>query len=310
MFIIDHFEFLAQDGTSPKSQHSAIGGAGTYAAIGARIWLPPSRVGMIIDRGIDFPPEIQSTLDAFGDIWLYRDHSGKTTRALNSYIGDLRNFEYLTPRIRLTPKDLDGTRLERASMLHFVCSPTRASAIMNEVREKEGWRPTTIYEPIPDRCVPEELEALVQVLPHISILSPNAEEAFALLSMPLPVSRERIEEASQRLLDLGSGAAIIRSGALGACVAVPGHPIRWVDAFWTSTDEDKVVDVTGAGNSFLGGLAAGLLLESGDIYRATFHASVSASFVIEQPGLPNLTGEAEWNGDSPQRRLEQLRTRK
>lgn len=34
-------------------------------------------------------------------------------------------------------------------MLHFICSPFRAASIISEVREIEGWLPTTIYEPIP-----------------------------------------------------------------------------------------------------------------------------------------------------------------
>jgi len=73
---------------------------------------------------------------------------------------------------------------------------------------------------------------------------------------------------------------------------------------------------TGAGNSFLGGLAAGLLLADGDVYEAAFYATVSAGFTIEQEGLPNLSVttaggnlDEQWNGDSPQRRLEELRTR-
>ncbi|KAJ7068095.1 Ribokinase-like protein [Mycena amicta] len=314
MFILDEFAFADELGKpTGQSVPSQIGGGGTYAVIGARIW--SSKVGMIVDRGSDFAP-YQSKLDEYGqEMWVYRDHSGQTTRALNSYRGDHRNFEYLTPRIRISPRDLQGTRLERSTMLHFICSPTRASAIMKEVRQVEDWMPTVIYEPIPDRCVPEELQALIEVLPDIDVLSPNAEEAFSLLSMAPPLSRERIEEACQRFLQLGvgrggKGAVIIRSGAMGACIAVEDQSARWVDAFWSSADEVKVIDVTGAGNGFLGGLAAGLTLENGDIYQAAYYASVSASFTIEQWGLPAISGTAEWNRDSPQRRLEQLRAGK
>jgi len=99
---------------------------------------------------------------------------------------------------------------------------------------------------------------------------------------------------------------------MGACVAMKDQAPRWVSAFWTSQDTDKIVDVTGAGNSFLGGLAAGLLLEDGDIYKATYHASVAASFTIEQEGLPTVSvanDKTQWNGDTPQRRLEELRVR-
>lgn len=59
------------------------------------------------------------------------------------------SFEYLTPRIRITPNDLEDTKLARPSVLHFICSPTRANAIMAEVRAIDGWNPTTVFEPIP-----------------------------------------------------------------------------------------------------------------------------------------------------------------
>jgi len=69
------------------------------------------------------------------------------------------------------------------------------------------------------------------------------------------------------------------------------------------------VDVTGAGNSFLGGLAAGLKLTGGNVVEATLYASVSSSFVIEQGGLPTVTNGGTWNGDQPRRRLAELRNR-
>lgn len=45
---------------------------------------------------------------------------------------------------------------------------------------------------------------------------------------------------------------------------------------------------------------------------AVLYASVSASFIIEQEGLPLMEPDGEswkWNGDSPQRRLSDLRHR-
>ncbi|GLB33586.1 putative pfkB family carbohydrate kinase [Lyophyllum shimeji] len=298
-----------------------IGGGGTYAAIGARIWLPPTEIGMMVDRGHDFPASIEANLLEYGpEMWIFRDQPDRlTTRALNSYKGDHRNFQYITPRIRITPKDLASTRIPRPRMLHFICSPTRASTIMSEVRAVQDWYPTTIYEPIPDRCVPEELPALIEVLPSISILSPNAEEALSLLSIPLPPTRASIEEAADRFLQYGvgherKGWIIVRSGEMGAFVKSLKSEGRWVDAFWTASADDagRIVDVTGAGNSFLGGLAAGLLLTN-DVLKATFYASASASFIVEQEGLPRLSrdkqGHLLWNGDLPQRRLDALVTR-
>jgi len=277
---------------------------------------------MIVDRGHDFPSDIQTALDHFGpDMWLFRDNpDAATTRAVNIYQGDHRGFQYLTPRRRLTPNDLAGTKFDRPYNIHFICSPTRAQSIVKEIQAMPEWHPKTIFEPIPDRCVPAELPSLLQVLPYIDILSPNAEEALSLLSISDAPSKEVIEEACMRFLNYGvgpkgQGHVIIRSGALGALVACREKPAKWIDAFWTEEDATKVVDVTGAGNSFLGGLSAGLYYADGDVYEATFYAAVSASFTIEQLSLPRLTSKGpsmdqeEWNCDIPASRLQQLKAR-
>ena len=85
----------------------------------------------------------------------------------------------------------------------------------------------------------------------LDIHSPNAEEALSLLSMPTEPTKELVEEACGRFLDMGvgpngSGSVVIRSGAMGACVGSRGRPYEWIDAFWSSQESsEKVVDVTG-----------------------------------------------------------------
>jgi len=151
------------------------------------------------------------------------------------------------------------------------------------------------------------------------VLSPNAEEALRFLSLPLPPTKPLIERACKTFLDFGvglegAGWVIIRSGELGAFIACRSQPGRWIDPYWMS--EERVVDVTGAGNSFLGGLAAGLALKDGDAFEAALFATISASYTIEQHGLPRITRPSsdslseEWNGDSPWRRLQELKARK
>lgn len=51
---------------------------------------------MIVDRGNDFPNDIQDKLLSYGaDMWHFRDHDDRgTTRALNSYRGDHRGFKH------------------------------------------------------------------------------------------------------------------------------------------------------------------------------------------------------------------------
>jgi len=159
-----------------------------------------------------------------------------------------KSFQYLTPKWRIAPRDLLDTSLFRSATLHFICSPTRAAVIMSQVAEVEDWSPISVYEPIPDRCVSEELPALRDVLPLISVLSPNAEEALSLLADPSPVSKSSIERASKSFLDFGvgpggTGTVVVRSGSLGAYVASRSQPGAWIDAYWRA--EERVVDVTG-----------------------------------------------------------------
>lgn len=99
---------------------------------------------------------------------------------------------------------------------------------------------------------------------------------------------------------------------------------------WLRQVTETQLILVSAGNSFLGGYIAGLSLSSGDPYEAALFATVSASFVVEQFGLPVLNPEAErgsepepskgkeqgdrgayerWNGDSPWNRLDALRAR-
>lgn len=118
---------------------------------------------MIVDQGPDFPQEIYDTLRSYAHasssrsdeqstlvaedelvpgLFYFRPQEVGTTRALNSYKGDHRAFQYLTPRIRITPRDhvTMGTVRTPAvpNMMHFICSPARALEVIQEAREL-GW---------------------------------------------------------------------------------------------------------------------------------------------------------------------------
>jgi sugar/nucleoside kinase (ribokinase family) len=314
LFILDTFEWrtAAPDGTltTTRRAESVIGGGGTYAMLGARIFLPPARVGILVDRGSDWQKKVEEELETYGrEMWHYREKPEElTTTALNLYTGEHRgsslfslfhpctlalsiypptpakhcfpnffllfpgdltfssflpDFKYLTHRARLEPIDLPPS-LRTARYLHFVCSPTRAlvihSQLLPPLNTTPSWRPHLVYEPIPDRCIPEELDSLRQVLPHVEIFSPNHEEAWSFFGVSAAEANERgkggIEEVAQRFFDEGAASVVlIRSGALGAYAVKKGERRGiWVPAFHSYEDRKstgKVVDVTGAGNSFL-----------------------------------------------------------
>ncbi|KAG8990096.1 hypothetical protein FRB90_001916 [Tulasnella sp. 427] len=271
-----------------------------------------------------------------------------TLRALNAYKGESRQFKYLSSKIHVYPKDLEGTKLARPKYLHMCTIAERATRALNEIDEIGEWQPILVYEPFEGACTPAEYPKLAAILNKIDILrclnlanysklfnlstlslplplSPNAEEALRMLEIPLPVTKDKVEEAATAFVKAGvKSCVIIRSAGLGAYALEtrPGARGFWVPAFWTTTDAERIVDVTGAGNSFLGGLAAGLAKSGGDLKEGVvltspfrmLYASVSASFTIEQCGLPTVTRTSSsakelWNGDDPYRRLADLRNR-
>jgi sugar/nucleoside kinase (ribokinase family) len=85
---------------------------------------------------------------------------------------------------------------------------------------------------------------------------------------------------------------------------------RWIPAYHQSPD--AVVDPTGGGNTFLGGLSIALARGHG-VEDAAIRGSVAASFAIEQVGLPVLArdsnGDETWNGTSVEQRLKKFQER-
>lgn len=136
MFIIDTFSFLTDSGDpvasdARKEKQPQIGGGGTYFIIGARIFLPPSRLGQIIHYTPETCPEwmledlksyevddMSEDVDQQGNgcqpegkpqgmfqFTLRPDGLGTTT-AENIYRGEARDFKFLTPGYRMWPRDL------------------------------------------------------------------------------------------------------------------------------------------------------------------------------------------------------------
>jgi len=67
-----------------------LGGAGSYSAVGARIFSPAplqaKSVAWMVDAGSDFPPELREVIDSWGTSCLVRETPERlTTRGWNGY---------------------------------------------------------------------------------------------------------------------------------------------------------------------------------------------------------------------------------
>jgi len=282
-------------------------------------------VGWIVDCGSDFPPEIRQAIDTWNTSCLYRETPERlTTRGWNGYgANEHRAFKYLTPKIRLDENSLT-LQLLRSKCFHLICAPKRCvsmiDGILDRRREygKEVEAPIFVWEPVPDLCTPEELENCKRALQRVDYVSPNHEELAGFYGAQGntndSVDRPLIEKCTRDWLqshtqDSKPKAVIVRAGKEG-CYVAGGTENSWIPAYHQR--DEKVVDPTGGGNAFLGGLAIELARGS-SIMDAAICGSVAASFAIEQVGVPELNSvgseKEEWNGKSAANRVEELQRR-
>ncbi|KAE9975907.1 hypothetical protein BLS_002351 [Venturia inaequalis] len=278
MFIIDEIHF-----PPPKAPvKDILGGAGAYSALGARIFSPPplsKTISWIVDCGSDFPPELRQAIAQWDTSCLLRETPERlTTRGWNSY----------------------GENEHRAR---------RQGAGIN------GALPLFVWEPVPDLCVPSELKTCREALKHVQAVSPNHMELASFFGASAnrgkDVDREIVEKCAADWLSTGigqdgSGVVVVRCGKDG-CYVASRISSKWLPAYHQA-GTGKVVDPTGGGNGFLGGLALGLARKK-DVVEAAVWGSVSASFAIEQVGMPILTQESDgerWNGERVQDRVDEF----
>ncbi|GAA5910749.1 hypothetical protein JCM6882_002069 [Rhodosporidiobolus microsporus] len=311
--LLDEFCWLNVDGSPARPNEVRWGGGGTYAVIGARIWT--SDVGLVVHRGPDFPPTIQEQLDSFGPIWQFKDVDTPTPHSLNTYHlpSPTRHFRYLTTPPSLSPSDLlSDPSLTQTKLLHLCCTPSHLIETILPGLSSFPSSPQLVYEPIPFACLPSSLPTLKSLFPHIRLFSPNHEEAGAIFGLS-PAEMEQpgaVERVAALFRREGAGDVIVKSGERGAYVLQKGREEggAWVRPF--HRDAAQVKDTVGAGNSFLGGTMAGMLLHPDNLLLAARHGSVSAGIVVESVGLPALTlstnGEELWNEKSARARLEEM----
>lgn len=167
---------------------------------------------------------------------------------------------------------------------------------------------------------------MYQALKFVDVLSPNYVELSGFYGGgPGPrgeIDREFLTSTCADILFRGfgaqrKGAVVVRAGREGCYVATHSST-EWLPAYHKSPEDAdagpnvRVVDPTGGGNAFLGGLAVGLVRTGSgpsleNVNTAAAFASVAASFAIEQVGMPTLTraldGSELWNGVSVAERL-------
>ncbi len=266
-----------------RTYMNTLGGAGTHALIGMRVW--SDRLGYAAVVGDDFAAEHRRMLAEMGvDLrglvvrqnyrtaraWQLFDESERRTEVFRT---DMDTFRDLKAQYHEFPPDYlhakgyhihDGSYSDLADMARCLRAANPSVRIV--------WEPTLDHLDGPR-------EELRSVLPHVDLFCPDLEEAARL------TGESRLDALISGLHDLGAGIVGIRMGASGSLVSMPTGDVYQVPAVPTT-----IVDVTGAGDAYCGGFLVGLS-EGDDVARAAARAATSASFALEQFGVPRITTE-------------------
>ncbi|KAI0450084.1 Ribokinase-like protein [Xylaria acuta] len=309
------------------------GGSGLYATLGARLFKPGATaadVGCIVVAGYDLPDSTVRLLESWKmALLLVRDADKQCTRGLLQYEDDAfgRNtFEYVTPPLRPSAIQLGTSSLLFAASFHFLAVPedleNQVSTLLR-LREEHGIteRPLIVWEPAPLGCDSVNLASHLKACALVDVFSPNRLELRYLVegkSEPeVEFSPSSVEAQARRFVEAGigpngDGLAVIRSGEHGALTLSNNMQAEWFPAYY-GKGANKVVDPTGAGNTFVGAFAVALQ-ETNDRKEASLRAAVAASFALEQFGPPKLTASPSssgelWNGTDVFSRLRDFKTR-
>ncbi|KAH7138469.1 Ribokinase-like protein [Dendryphion nanum] len=322
MVIIDEIRI-----PNKESLIDIIGGSGTFVTLGQRIFANnPLTVGCLVVAGEDFPKDIESGLQKLGvKLVLKRKEGENSSRGLLKYKDDTfgaKSFTYTCGPLRASPKDLEGTTLLGAKAVHFFATPEEILVQVPELvrlREQRGTvqRPLVVWEPLPASCKVENMQKFVDACKLVDVFSPNHLEMVSLFTdnPATGLSGGDLEGYGEQLLKspigpTGDGILIVRSGEYGSLSMSSSSRAKWLPPFY-EVGSSKVVDPTGAGNTFLGGYIFGWHATHSQ-NEAIYHGHVAASYALEQIGLPILDKEGDqelWNGVAAMDRLAEYKAR-
>lgn len=290
-----------------KAFNGLPGGNALYAAAGAAIWT--NDVALWARYGRNYPARWlnelrQYGLDTQGLMAVAGDHDHRTfyaytadgnrddtnpaahyerfslplPTALEDYVhstpqqDDPNQFEPLAPRPEDWPASFERVQAVNLSPLplatHFHVSQTLRRIGITQISVDPGER----------YMIPERVPYIRQMLPHIDAFLPSDQEVRSLFGEEFDLA-----EAAGIFCSWGVPLVVIKMGAKGVLVLAQGdkQPVHLRP--YHAPNDPRVIDVTGAGDSFCGGFMVGLATTSNPL-RAAQMGLVSASLIIEGYG--------------------------
>lgn len=255
-----------------------LGGSASHAGVAASFFSPVKLIGVV---GQDFPKKYLS---------LYRRHKinldglqilpGKTFHWSGEYELNMNNRRTLLTELGVF-ETFNPTLPESHRTTPYVLLANIAPALQHHVLDQMR-KPKFVVADTMDLWLNIALADLIKLLKRIDGFVLNDSEAHQL------TKEDNVFAALKKIHKLGPKYVIIKKGSHGSILSgpkgffiCPAYPLH------------SVVDPTGAGDSFVGGMMGYLATARGsvdeNIRRAMIYGSVTASFCCEGFGLNRTT---------------------
>jgi len=264
----------------PTGEHRDVaGGAATYAALAASLLLRDG-VRVVGVVGEDFPAGVLDAMKARGiDAGGVERATGKTFRWHGRYSADLASRTTLDTQLNVfadfRPQIPPSQRTSPFVLLGNI-HPALQLDVLGQLQ-----RPKLVAADTMNFWIEREPASLGELLSRIDLLVINDEEARQLSGI------HNLVRAAEDIRRRGPRMLVVKRGEFGALLFdgagpffVPAYPL------------EEIVDPTGAGDSFAGGLMGYLAargdLSPGSIRCAMFFASALGSLCVEAVGPARL----------------------
>jgi cytidine kinase len=281
---------------TPKAENPRLlGGSASHAAVAASFFSPVKLVGVV---GDDFP---RRYLQLYGrhriDVQGLQVMPGKTFHWSGEYEANMNNrrtlltelgvFETFTPTLPNSHKNSPFVLLANIA-------PSLQHHVLNQMQ-----RPKFVVADTMDLWLNIALPDLLKLLKRLDGFVLNDSEAHQL------TTEDNVFAALKKIHKMGPKYVIIKKGSHGSILSgprgffiCPAYPLH------------RVVDPTGAGDSFVGGMMGYLATAKGAIddqlRRSMIYGSVVASFCCEGFGLTRTTKIKRSQIDERVKELEKL----
>ena len=264
--------------TPAGKRESQLGGSACFFSTSASYF---TEVGIIGVVGNDFDPSDRSMLERHGiDTTGLVEVDGKTFRWTGEYMDDINTAVTLDTQLNVFG-DFEPTLTESHANAPYLFLANIDPNIQLKVLDAMINRPKWVASDTMNLWINIARPTLIDLISKVDMLIINEDEAKQL------TGQNNLPNAAKAVMNLGPKSTVVKRGEYGASLfgktfsfAAPAYPL------------ERVIDPTGAGDSFAGGfmgyLASVENIDEESLRTATIYGSTMASFAVEDFGLQRI----------------------